>query len=81
MLHRFLHRRLNRDFAHFEFFLNTHLGFKNFANVFVHLNLLGQGLFKNVKFVAICAIFLCEFFYFAKNIWIFENLPFYFADF
>ena len=37
------------EFAHFEFFLNAHfIGFKIFANVFVHLNLLGEGLFKNI---------------------------------
>ena len=25
MLHRFVHRRLQRKFVHFQFFLNTHL--------------------------------------------------------
>jgi len=45
----FFHRHLYMEFAHFEFFLNAHfIGFKIFANVFVHLNLLGEGLFKNI---------------------------------
>ena len=47
-LHRFLQRCILREFAHFQLFLNTHVGFKNFENVFVDLNLLGQGIFKNV---------------------------------
>ena len=42
-----LHRRLQGEFAHFQFFLNTYLGIINFGNVFAHLNSLGQGLFKN----------------------------------
>ena len=38
----------------FQFFLNSHLSFKNFAKVFEHLNLRSPGLFKSVQFVAIC---------------------------
>ena len=39
-------RFLHREFAHFQIFLNTHLGFKHFANFFALLNSLVQGLFK-----------------------------------
>ena len=37
ILHRFLHRRLSREFAHFQFFLNTHLDITYFAYFNAHL--------------------------------------------
>ena len=41
-------------------FLN-HLSLKHFANVFAHLNFLGQGIFKNELILAICVICLVHF--------------------
>ena len=43
------------DFALLQFFLNTHLSYKNFANAYADLNLLGQSAFQT------CIIF-CTFF-------------------
>ena len=43
---------------------NVNLGFETFENVFAYLNSLGQWLFTNVLFVAICNKFVCTFFAF-----------------
>jgi len=53
---------ISRKFAHFQFFLNTHLGYSNFAD----LNLLGQGIFKSVYFFCNLRNFLHNFCFLTK---------------
>ena len=49
------------EFAHFQFFLNKNLGFKNFENVFADLNSLGKGLLKMYNSLQFAQFFLAQY--------------------